>query len=530
MFHSTHWHILIIDGNPQERITFRQMLESSSGRGCQFTEADSGSAGLQMILNNQAQCVSGTVSAFDCVLLDFHLPDLSTSQFLTTLRGASDLPPYPVVVMTNWDGLDASEGSNLLQAGAQDYIGKRWTTAPSLCHTVENSINRFKLQQSQAQASQVLKQSQERYRTLFNSIDEGFCLIEMMFDAQNQPVNLRYLEVNQAFQKQTGFTDAVGNTIRHFIPDVEPRWLQAYGKVAQTGEPIRFTDYVQQQNQWFDVYAFRFGDPSNRQVGILFNEITERKVMEIRMNDAVGVAEAASQAKSDFLMRMTHELRTPLNSILGFAQLIDGGVSPLTETQKSSLKHIVSGGWYLLELINEVLDLAQIESGELALTLDSISLVNVLLECQDLIEPLAQKRSISITFPQPELAPLALADRTRLKQALLNLLSNAIKYNTHGGSIVVDCALNTPNSARISIRDTGRGMTPDQVEQLFQPFNRLGLEVGEQIGTGVGLVVTKYLIEQMKGAVGAVSTPGMGSTFWIDLPLATEPLREVAVA
>jgi signal transduction histidine kinase len=227
---------------------------------------------------------------------------------------------------------------------------------------------------------------------------------------------------------------------------------------------------------------------------------------------------------------MTHELRTPLNSILGFAQLIDGGVSPLTETQKSSLKHIVSGGWYLLELINEVLDLAQIESGELALTLDSISLVNILLECQDLIEPLAQKRSISITFPQPELAPLALADRTRLKQALLNLLSNAIKYNTHGGSIVVDCSLNTPNSARISIRDTGRGMTPDQVEQLFQPFNRLGLEVGEQIGTGVGLVVTKYLIEQMKGAVGALSTPGMGSTFWIDLPLATEPLREVAVA
>jgi signal transduction histidine kinase len=432
--------------------------------------------------------------------------------------------------MTNWDGLDASEGSNLLQAGAQDYIGKRWTTAPSLCHAVENSINRFKLQQSQAQASQALTQSQDRYHNLFNSIDEGFCLIEMMFDAQDQPINLRYLEVNQSFQRQTGFTDAVGKTIRQFIPDVEPRWLQAYGKVAQTGKPIRLTDYVQQQNQWFDVYAFRFGDPSNMQVGILFNDITERKVMEIRMNDAVVVAEAASQAKSDFLARMTHELRTPLNSILGFAQLIEYGVSPLTEIQKNSLKHIVSGGWYLLELINEVLDLAHIESGELALTLDSISLVNVLLECQDLIEPLAQKRSISITFPQPELSPLALADRTRLKQALLNLLSNAIKYNTHGGSIVVDCALNTPNSARISIRDTGRGMTPDQVEQLFQPFNRLGMEMGAEIGTGVGLVVTKYLIEQMEGAVGAESIPGKGSTFWIDLPLATEPLREVAAA
>jgi signal transduction histidine kinase len=160
------------------------------------------------------------------------------------------------------------------------------------------------------------------------------------------------LEVNQAFQKQTGFTDAVGKTIRQFIPDVELRWLQAYGKVAQTGESIRFADYVQQQNQWFDVYAFRFGDPSNRQVGVLFNDITERKVMEIRMNDAVAVAEAANQAKSDFLDRMTHELRSPLNSILGFAQLIEGGVSPLTETQKSSLKHIDGGGWYPLLVVD----------------------------------------------------------------------------------------------------------------------------------------------------------------------------------
>jgi PAS domain S-box-containing protein len=528
MFRSTHWHILIIDAKSDDRTAFRKMLEASSGRACRFTEAELGSVGLQMILNESAQSVTGTVPPFDCVLLEYHLPDLSASQFLTTLRGASNLPPCPVVVITNWDGLDANEGSDLLQAGAQDYIGKSWTTAPSLCHTVENSINRFKLQQSQAQASQALTHSQERYRTLFNSIDEGFCLIEMMFDAHDQPENFRYLEVNQAFQKQTGFTDAVGKTIRQFVPDVEQRWLQAYGKVAQTGKPIRLTDHVLQQNQWFDVYAFRFGDPNSRQVGILFNDITERKVMENKMHDAVAVAEAASQAKSDFLARMTHELRTPLNSILGFAQLIEGGVSPLTEIQKSNLKHIVGGGWYLLELVNEVLDLAQIESGQLALTLDSISLVNVLLECQDLIEPLAQKRSISITFPQPELSPLALADRTRLKQALLNLLSNAIKYNTHGGSIVVDCALNTPNFARISIRDTGPGMTPDQVEQLFQPFNRLGVEVGEEIGTGVGLVVTKYLIEQMAGAVGAESIPGKGSIFWIDLPLATETLREAA--
>lgn len=523
----THWNILIIDSNPDDRAAFMQMLSAGSGRTCHFTEAELGSAGLQMI-HNEAQSGSGAITLFDCVLLDFHLPDLSAVQWLTTLRGTSDIPPCPVVVMTNWDGVDANEGLNLLQAGAQDYIGKSWTSPPSLCRAIENSIDRFKVHQSHIKARQALTHSEERYRTLFNSIDEGFCIIEMMFDAQDQPVNFRYLEVNQSFQKQTGLADVTGKTVLQLIPELEFSWLQAYGGVAQTGNPIRRIDYVQQQNQWFDVYAFRFGDPSKRQVGILFNDITERKVMENRMQEAVAVATAANLAKSDFLSRMSHELRTPLNAILGFAQLIEAGAPPLTQNQKNNLKQILDGGWYLLELVNEVLDLAQIESGELSLTLDSISLVNILLECQDLIEPLAQKRSISITFSQPEFSLLALADRTRLKQALLNLLSNAVKYNAHGGSIVVECSLNRPNSARISIRDTGAGMTPDQVEQLFQPFNRLGMEVGAEIGTGIGLAVTKYLIEQMAGAVGAESIPGTGSTFWIDLPLATAPLHEVA--
>jgi signal transduction histidine kinase len=526
MDHLTHWHILIIQDNPADRAVFKQMLMACSSHTCHFTDAELGSEGLQLILNNQAQSVAGAVAPFDCVLLDLLLPDLSALQLLNTLCGTADMPPCPVVVMTNWDGVDAHEGPKLLQAGAQDYIGKSWTTPPSLCRAIENSIDRFKLQQSHAQAWQALTHSEQRYRTLFNAIVEGFCIIEMMFDAKHQPINYRYVEVNQSFQTQTGFLDAIGRTVLELIPEIESTWLQAYGKVAQTGEPIRLNGYVQHLNKWFDVYAFQLGDPIKRQVGVLFNDITERKFLENRLHDAVAASEIANRAKSDFLSSMSHELHTPLNAILGFAQLVENSVPPLTLNQQNNLKHILDGGWYLLELVNEVLDLAQIESGRLSLTLESISLVNVLLECQDLVEPLAQQRAISMTFPQTELSPLALADRTRLKQALLNLLSNAIKYNTHGGSIVVECALNTPDYARISIRDTGTGLTSNQLEKLFQPFNRLGREVGAQTGTGIGLAVTKNLIELMEGSVGAESIPGAGSTFWVDLPLASPPLQE----
>ena len=355
MDYFTHWHILIIDDKPEDRAAFKEMLLASSCRTCQFTEAELGSVGLQMILNNQVPSVSGTVPPFDCVLVNYHLPDLSALQFLNILCDSSGNPPCPVVVTTEWDGLYPKEGSKLLEAGAQDYIGKSWVTPPSLSRTIENSIDLCNLKQSHATALQAQAHSEERYRTLFNSIDEGFCIIEMMFDAQDQPENFRYLEVNQSFQKQAGLKDATGKTVSQLIPEIEKSWIQAYGEVAQTGKPIRLIDYVQQNSQWFDVNAFRFGDPRKRQVGIIVNDITDRKAMEIQIHDAVAIADDAKRAKSEFLSNMSHELRTPLNAILGFAQLIEGGVPPLTEIQKNNLQHIVDGGWCLLELINEAI-------------------------------------------------------------------------------------------------------------------------------------------------------------------------------
>jgi PAS domain S-box-containing protein len=248
-----------------------------------------------------------------------------------------------------------------------------------------------------------------------------------------------------------------------------------------------------------------------------------RKQVESELNEAMAAAEKANLAKSDFLSSMSHELRTPLSAILGFAQLIESGSPSPTTSQKRSIDQILQAGWYLLDLINEILDLALIESGKLSLSLEPISLAEVMHECQAMIEPQAKKRGISVAFPQFEIPYFVKADRTRLKQVLINLLSNAVKYNKVGGTVVVDCIASTAERLRISVKDTGEGLTPDKLTQLFQPFNRLGKEAGIEEGTGIGLMVSKRLVELMEGEIGVESTVGVGSVFWIDLSLTAEP-------
>ena len=240
--------------------------------------------------------------------------------------------------------------------------------------------------------------------------------------------------------------------------------------------------------------------------------------LEHRVEERTRELARATLAKSDFLSSMSHELRSPLNAILGFAQLMQMDAATITPAQKASTDQILRAGWYLLELINDILDLAQIESGKLSLSLERVSLSEVMVECEAMIEPQRLRRGIHITFPLFNEPCFVDADRTRLKQVFINLLSNALKYNRAGGSVAVECTTTTPPArARIGFRDTGAGLPPEKLAHLFESFNRLGQEASAEEGTGIGLVVSKRLVELMGGVIGVESTVGVGSVFWIEL-------------
>jgi PAS domain S-box-containing protein len=258
-------------------------------------------------------------------------------------------------------------------------------------------------------------------------------------------------------------------------------------------------------------------------------DISERKRLDqvllennLELNKAKNLAEKANRAKSDFLSNMSHELRTPLNAILGFAQLIDASNPPPTPSQKRSVLQILQAGWYLLDLINEILDLTLIESGRLPLSMEMVSLPGLMRECKAMVEPQALNRNIALNFPEFDSAFVVTADNTRLKQVLINLLSNAIKYNRPNGKVTVTCKEYRPGRAKISVEDTGEGLSPEQLSQLFQPFNRLGKENSNEEGTGIGLVMTKRLIKLMGGKISVESKVGKGTIFSVELLMGTE--------
>lgn len=256
-------------------------------------------------------------------------------------------------------------------------------------------------------------------------------------------------------------------------------------------------------------------------------DINDRKQVEGELITAKEEAESANKAKSEFLSRMSHELRTPLNAILGFSQLLE--LDELTHEQLGQVKEIDRAGRHLLELINEVLDIAKIDAGKLELNMESLSLRNILNECISIVKPLLAQRELDFVDRTEEKSDCYIyADEMRIKQVILNILSNAIKYNERQGKITLSCDNQDPSRIRILISDTGTGLTMEQQKKLFQPFERMGAEKIETEGTGIGLVISKQLVELMDGKIGFESTPGEGTTFWIEFNTADQASDIVA--
>jgi signal transduction histidine kinase/ActR/RegA family two-component response regulator len=255
----------------------------------------------------------------------------------------------------------------------------------------------------------------------------------------------------------------------------------------------------------------------------------EERTAELRrtleeLEAARAAADAANASKTSFLSRMSHELRTPLNGVLGFAQLLE--LEDLDEQQREAVGYILKGGNHLLELINEVLDISRIESGDLALSPEPVLVGDVLGEAIDLVRPLAAHRSIHLVGDRhASCAEYVFADRQRIKQILLNLLSNAVKYNRSGGAVAVDCERPVPTRFRLKVSDTGPGVRDDQLERLFVPFDRLDADRTGIEGTGIGLALSRRLAEAMGGTMGVDSVYGQGSTFWVELPIVEGPVE-----
>jgi PAS domain S-box-containing protein len=366
-------------------------------------------------------------------------------------------------------------------------------------------------------------------------------LIESNIDAimTTDPSNI-ITDVNKQMESLTGCTrdELIGAPFKNYFTDPE----QAEASINLVLIKKKVKDYeltVLARDRRETVVSFNantFYDRNRTLQGVFATarDVTDRKHNEkalqetnIALEGAKSVAEKANLAKSDFLSSMSHELRSPLNAILGFAQLMESA-SPLpSDSQKENITQILEAGWHLLKLINEILDLSVIEAGRVSLSPESVSLAELMSECQAMMEAQAQQRSIIVTFPRFDKPVFVRADRTRLKQIVINLLSNAIKYNKEKGTVVVSCTVTAPERIRISVKDTGAGLPPEKLAQLFQPFNRLGQEDGGVAGTGIGLVVTKQLAELMDGIIGVESTVGEGSVFWCELNSTVAPRLEV---
>ena len=488
----------------------------------------------------------------DGILLDLIMPGLSGQEACKLIKQRAIWRDIPLIMLTAHDDRDAM--IECINAGADDYIAKsadfevlkvRLRAHLRRKHFEdENHRIREKLVRSETEATARVLIEAEQLKLDQRLRDQQFytrSLIESNIDAlmTTDPAGI-ITDVNKQMEALTGSTrdELIGSPFKSYFTDS----ARAEAGIKLVLSDKKVTDYEltararDGKKTLVSYNATTFHDRDRTLQGVfgVARDVTERKRFEqalqetnVELESAKSAAEKANLAKSDFLSGMSHELRSPLNAILGFAQLMDTASPPPSDIQKESITQILQAGWHLLKLINEILDLSVVESGKVSLSLEPVSLPEVLLECQTMMEAQAQQRGIVMTFPQFKQPSFIWADQTRLKQIVINLLSNAIKYNQASGQVTVDYTVMSSERIRISFKDTGAGLSPEKITQLFQPFNRLGQEAGIVAGTGIGLVVTKQLVELMDGVMGVDSTVGQGSVFWVELRSTPAPELKV---
>ena len=367
-------------------------------------------------------------------------------------------------------------------------------------------------------SDEALRKSEERYRNLFNSIDEGFCVIEMIFDEHEKPVDWRYLEVNPSFEKQSGIPEATGKRIVELVPTLEASWFEIFGKVARTGEPVRFVNESKELTGWFDVYAFRIAAPEDRKVAVIFNNITERTKAEQALRDSAEALADLDRRKDEFLAMLGHELRNPLAPISNATHLLrlQKNEDPLQQKARNIIERQVG---QLKHLVDDLLEISRITTGRVQLRQERIVVSGIVKRAVETADPLIVQRRHELTVSLPPQPIWLHADAARLEQVVVNLLTNAAKYTDEGGHIWLTVQ-QEGDAVVLRVRDTGIGIAPELLPRIFDLFTQAERSLDRsQGGLGIGLCLVRRLVDLHGGTVKAHSVVGQGSEFVVRLPV-----------
>jgi PAS domain S-box-containing protein len=356
-----------------------------------------------------------------------------------------------------------------------------------------------------------LRVSEERYRLLFNGMTQGFALHEVVCDAQGKPCDYRFLEINPAFERLTGLerSRVVGRLVTEVLPGEDPAWIERYGNVALTGEPVHFSNYAPTLQRHYDVFAYC---PSPGQFGVVFHDVTELKEAEARLVEA-------NRLKDEFLANLSHELRTPLSAILGWADLLNRNQLDAATTRRA-LDTIARNAKAQAQLVSDVLDVSRIVAGRMRLCPQQVDLAAILQGAVDVVRPAANGKRITIDADLAGTVATVTADPDRLQQVFWNLLSNAVKFTPAGGHIGV--ALERVESfLQVTVRDSGIGIDAAFLPCVFDRFRQADSSTSRQHpGLGLGLAIARDLIELHGGTVHAASDgEGRGAAFTVRLPV-----------
>lgn len=502
--------VLIVDDQPANLLAMEAVLDSL---GIELVRAMSGPEALAALEKRD----------FAAVLLDVRMPGMDGFEVARKIRARPRTLATPILFVTAGDDPDEAMLS-AYALGAVDFLAK-----PLRAEVLKAKVGVFvELYRSKEELrardrrmfEQRLEANEERYRALFESIDQGFCVVKLIRDPEGRVTDYLIEEANQAFSTHTGLDGPAGHTVRELIPTLEPHWLEIYGRVADTGQAERFVEEAKGLRRWFDVYATRLGGPGSDRVAVVFSDITQRRLAEEDLRRLADELALANRRKTEFLATLAHELRNPLAPLSNGLHLMRAaaGKPELLEKTRQMMERQTQ---HMVHLVDDLLDVARISTGKVELRRRPVELKEVVGTAVETSTSLIESggHHLDVHLP-PDPLPLD-ADPTRIAQVVSNLLNNAAKYSPPGGHITLDVR-RQGGEAILAVTDTGVGIAPEALGKVFEMFAQVEPHGGNrpQGGLGIGLSLVQSLVALHGGRVEATSAGlGQGSTFTVYLPL-----------